>query len=73
MSNTTKTTFDQSSVQDFEFAHGRKPRGTGSWAFSMHGNGSSTTQFFGGSFTDAKKEAVRVARSLGCDCVRVES
>jgi hypothetical protein len=68
-----KAQFDQSSVRDFEFAHGRKPRGNGEWCFTLHRNGSSTREFVSGTFTDAKQQAMRLARDLGCDVVTLDS
>ena len=41
----------------YEFAHGKKPRGSGRWAFKIAGQGDSEAQFFSGTFSDAKKLA----------------
>jgi hypothetical protein len=67
------TTFDQDSSRDYEFTHGRRPRGVGDWSFSLHRNGASTQFAVSGSFTAARREALREARSLGCDTVTVNT
>jgi hypothetical protein len=65
------TTFDQSSVTYYEFANGRKPKGVGLWMFLLHRGGTATQTEHHGSFTEAKKAALREARTLGCDTVTV--
>lgn len=47
------TTTVRFSTTEFEFAHGKKPRGTGGWAFCFKGQ----TVFFQGTFTEAKVQA----------------
>lgn len=53
--------------------HGKAPRGEGHWAFEIGRDGSWTTLFTPVSmrFTDAKKWAIREARSLGADWIQV--
>jgi len=41
----------------YEFAHGKSPRGYGSWAFKIAGQSDSEGQFFSGTFSAAKKLA----------------
>jgi hypothetical protein len=65
--------FNQESARDYEFANGRKPRGKGYWAFGLGRNGAWTTVWYNGMLTEAKKLAMREARSLGCDTVTLYS
>lgn len=53
-------------------SHGRTPRGTGLWYFTLHRDGSFTETSFQGSFTDARRWAVQEARDLGCSVVTVQ-
>jgi hypothetical protein len=55
--------------------HLHQPRGVGQWSFLLGRNGAYTTfrPSFAMSYTDAKREALREARSLGCDYVGVEA
>lgn len=74
LTNSRRVSFQQDSVADYEFAIGRKPSGHGSWSFQLHdGNGASTQVFVSGKYTEAKKEALRQARSLGCVVVTLNS
>jgi hypothetical protein len=59
----------QFNTTEFEFAHGKKPRGYGSWAFNF-GRGA---EFIPGSMTfgEARKAAVKIARERGVDVVEV--
>jgi len=59
-------------TNDYEAAHGRKPRGRGSWAFyAVVSNGSgysnvwSGCKFFAGTYTEAKRAAFREAVEYG--------
>ena len=59
---------------DFEFAHGRKPRGEGTWAFFFDRRASVEQAFWAtGSFTEAKKQAVAEAQRRGFEDVFVGS
>ncbi|MCC6191907.1 MAG: hypothetical protein IT318_22995 [Anaerolineales bacterium] len=61
-------------MADYEFANGHKPTGHGSWSFQLHdGYGASTQVFVSGRYTQAKQEAMRQARSLGCAVVTLNS
>jgi hypothetical protein len=73
MATTTRTEFDQLSVERYRFALGHRPRGYGAWWFGLGRNGAWTDFRFTGNYTDAKKAAIREARSLGCDTVVVNS
>lgn len=69
-----KATFESDSVRDYEFTHGSKPKGMGCWSFQLHRDGGSSTEVFvNGTFTEAKKEAMRQARDLGCRVVTVNT
>ena len=63
------------STRQFEIAHGRKPRGTGNWAFNLLDDQGRTvaTVWHNGTFTDAKKEAVARARFAGSQDIEVGS
>ncbi len=63
--------FDESSATRFEFINGRRPRGFGLWSFTLGRNGSWTKFQYTGTYTEAKHEAISLARSLGCDTVIV--
>jgi hypothetical protein len=56
-------------TNEYEFSHGRKPRGFGSWAFEVKGDvywcKSSQT------YTDAKREAMAEARRVNAREVKV--
>ena len=62
---------------DFEFSHGRKPRGRGSWAFfferDRRNHDVQDAFWHHGSFTEAKKAAVEEARRRGARDVFVGS
>jgi len=70
---TTKTTFDQSSVEQYRFALGRLPRGYGLWSFALGRAGAWTDFQYTGTYTNGKNSALAMARSLGCETVRVNS
>jgi len=53
-------------------SHGKAPRGFGGWMFQLESGGIDFKQFyFNGSFSDAKKAAVKDARENGATAVRV--
>lgn len=54
-------------TSEYEWAHGRKPSGIGAWWFSLP-NASVT---FHGRYSEAKRQAVALAASLGHYEVRV--
>ena len=58
-------------THEFEFAHGRKPRGRGLWAFEIGGE----TFWAKGSvlFSQAKLQAAREARQRRVEVVKVLS
>lgn len=47
----------------YEFAHGRRPKGTGSWAFEASNGALFWAQY--GTYTEAKREAREWARENG--------
>ena len=57
----------------YEFAHGRKPRGTGGWAFIQGGDGDAEVFWFFGSYTEAKRAAQKWAAQHGWYRVEVGS
>lgn len=58
----------------YQFAHGKKPRGFGLWAFVFQlMNGEKETHFISGTYGKAKKEAVEIARVIGAYRVQVGS
>jgi hypothetical protein len=65
--------FDSLSAERYAFTHGHRPRGIGQWSFSLGRSGAWTQFEYNGSYTDAKKAAMREARSLGCDTVVVDT
>ncbi len=68
-----KATFDQRSAERYEFTHGHRPKGSGFWSFQLHRSGASTEFCAHGKYSDAKREAMREARSLGCEEVTVNT
>lgn len=57
------------STTEFEFSHGKKPRGTGCWAFFI---GRDPEPFFHcGSFADARRMAIAMAISKGETFIKV--
>ena len=54
------TAFD---TTEYEFSHGRKPRGTGTWAFADADDGPDCEPYFihAASYTEAKTRAARRA------------
>jgi len=55
-------------TRQFEFAHGKKPSGQGSWAFSIEGH---EFWFHGSMFSDAVRLAKRQAQKMGATVVSV--
>jgi hypothetical protein len=51
-------------TSEYEFVHGKKPRGYGHWAFLMAGNKQEVV-FFTGMYSDCVKQAKARAQSLG--------
>lgn len=65
----------QVGTAQYEFAHGKKPRGTGYWAFNFF-NGSGyivDTVFINGSYGAAKAAAVAQAAARDIDRIAVGS
>jgi hypothetical protein len=61
-------------TSEYEFSHGKKPRGFGSWAFYM-GSEQDTLKahWFHGTYAEAKKQAQAKAQELGVGFIRVGS
>lgn len=57
------------STRNYEWAHGRKPRGYGFWCFTIDG----TDFFWTGTYTETKKLAVEMAVSLNVRNIEVGS
>jgi len=70
MENTT-TSFDRFSMDRFEFANGRRARGEGFWSFSFDGRQSACCCY--GKFSDARRDAMAIARQNGVRRVSVDS
>lgn len=58
-------------TSEYEFSHGRTPRGKGQWAFSF--DGIAGIFWTHGTYTEAKAEARREARRLGATKITVGS
>jgi hypothetical protein len=54
-------------TNEYEFSHGRKPRGMGCWAFQI----GEETVFITGTFTTAKNLAAKNARDKGLGFIKV--
>jgi hypothetical protein len=54
-------------TSEYEFTHGRKPKGEGNWGFWFHRVGAATLDFAPGSlsFTAAKAWAKQTAKDIG--------
>lgn len=60
------------STTNYEFVHGRKPRGSGRWVFEIEGFPQCPATFTG-TYTEAKRAAVTQATHLGAQRVSVGS
>lgn len=67
MNTTIKKSEIEVRTTRFEFAHSRKPSGTGTWAFEIKGE----VYFFNGSYSECKKSAVSKAIEVGAYTVIV--
>lgn len=47
-------------TSSYEFAHGKKPRGDGQWAFTIKCD----THWFCGTYSEAKRKAIKKATEL---------
>lgn len=64
------------STSNYEFTHGRKPRGEGYWAFQFYTGGKDTIEWaptfhMERTYSAAKKWAIARAKELGADRVAV--
>jgi len=62
-------------TSEYEFSHGKKPKGTGSWAFFIDGDIGDVLRahWFNGKYSEARKQAVAKARELGIGIITVGS
>jgi hypothetical protein len=63
-------------TERYEFAHGRRPRGRGNWAFTFeggHAHGEIFRATSGLTFSEARREAERKARRHEARGIHVES
>lgn len=59
-------------THEYEFSNGRKPRGTGAWAFAFRRNADLSEIFWiNGSYSEAKKVARAKAKAEGQHTVYV--
>jgi hypothetical protein len=66
------------STTDYEFVHGKKPRGTGHWFFYIMEKVAmpelaeiEATFFVTGTYAEATKEAKKIAKNIGASEVKV--
>jgi hypothetical protein len=59
------------STTEYEFSHGKNPRGTGQWAFFF--DGESEPFWHTGSYAEAKKMAIKYAVAKGHARIKVGS
>lgn len=64
----------QVETREFEFSHGKKPRGRGHWAFFFDGQRNVDKAFWAqGTFAEASKAAKEEAKKRGAHSVAVGS
>ena len=63
------------STDEYEFAHGKKPRGEGMWAFffDRRRRPDADPVFFNGKYGDTKRQAIEHAKKNGFRSVSVGS
>jgi hypothetical protein len=54
---------------EYEFSHGRKPRGYGSWAFRFEGD--IALHWYQGTYSEARSAARKAARKAGAASIEV--
>jgi len=52
----------QINTSEYEFSHGHKPRGKGTWAFDIQGNGGNLFWVNNANYGEAKKLAIAKAK-----------
>ena len=68
------TRFDENSTSRYEWVHGRKPKGNGLYCFRLHqADGRTTDEWVSGTYTAAKKHALKVAEQRGGAYVSLQS
>lgn len=64
----------QVSTSNYEFAHEHRPRGEGNWAFDFsRGTDWNRQEWFQGTYSEARRQAVRFAVEMGYYHVEVGS
>lgn len=58
-------------TERYEWAYGKKPRGTGRWAFGNYKH--EKIEFFDGSYSEAKAKAIRWAKMNNMSTIYVET
>ena len=66
-----KAIFDDFSADRYEFTHGRRPRGEGSWAFELRAGNRTHQIFINARYAEARKQALVKATEEGYDTVGV--
>jgi len=59
-------------TSEYVDTHGKQPRGQGRWVFMIGRDGAWTEQDYSHSlktYTEAKKDAIQLAKSLGADTI----
>ena len=57
-------------TSEYVATHGKQPRGQGRWVFMIGRNGAWTEQDYSlKTYTEAKKDAIQLAKSLGADMI----
>jgi hypothetical protein len=56
-------------TEDFVNTYGECPKGNGDWSFNLGRNGAWTEVSYSGDYSDAKRFAVKEAKSLGCSMI----
>ena len=59
------------STTEYIWSHGRKPRGWGNWAFQIGAIFADSMVFFRGTYNEALKAAMKLAKERKVDVVKV--
>lgn len=59
------------STTQYEFSHGKKPRGAGYWGFQIGHDRGAQQVWLSGTYSEAKRLALKVGRRLGASTVEV--
>jgi hypothetical protein len=66
-----KAIFNDFSADRYEFTHGRRPRGEGSWAFELRAGDRTNHIFINARYAEARKQALERATLEGYHIVSV--